>query len=691
MPKKRNAGAETKLKNLKESFSSFEELIPADQLWQALAKSTPNYVYLVDRSGRVVFFNRPSFGYKPEDIIGQEAASFLPKEYQEIVRKAFRRCLKTGLPQDYETEFKLKSEKRLWFASHVSPIRIRGKIISLLVTSTDVTKKKQSEEELQKIQNSQDEKIYFRTVELQKANESLRKEILRREAIEEHLELEKERMEQIYNNTHDGLALYDQNEKVIYCNPAHRHLFSVKKNILGVPRTYIATHQKEFFKYEMERSDDSLDTQRLVYSGIPVTNVMIKFLSKPPRFVEGNYIPIKDKDKKVIGMIASFRDVTTLKMQSDAITQNLAEVKQEKDRWQAIVETVEEGIVVLDQEMKIQTLNPAAELMAGVSEKEAIGKFAHEIFHCHDNFGHYYPEFYPVGKVYQALEAIPYDEHLHTDSDGEERWMGVSYTPVFNDEGKLVQCICVNRDITALKELEAAKSEFVSIASHELRTPLTIVNGYLSLLLNGDLGKITDSKSQLNYLNVISKVFKETKRLTFLVEELLNVSRIEEGRIKLHLRRDRLDQLISEVVSELTPVAASQKITLEADLDIACSQTQVMIDRDKIKQVLVNLIDNAIKYNRESGQVRISTKKSNSHLEVCVEDTGIGIPADLETKIFSKFQQAPGSYLKENKGTGLGLFIVKSLVELHNGKISVHSSPGIGSRFSFSLPVAYQK
>jgi len=358
-------------------------------------------------------------------------------------------------------------------------------------------------------------------------------------------------------------------------------------------------------------------------------------------------------------------------------------VEREKNRWEAIFSNVEEGVYISDSNKRTITMNGACEIMSGWDEKEAAGRSYHEVFSCHDNQGHYYPDFDPVEKVYQSLEPIHYDEHLHTSRDGSERWVGVSYTPILDSE-HLVQCVAVIRDITSLKEIEVAKSEFVSIASHELRTPLTVINGYLSLLLSGDLGDISDASKRMQHLQVINKIYNETRRLTALVEELLNVTRIEEGRIKLNLREVYLSEVIREVVSEFEPLVQRQNSVLQANF--AGEEKPIVGDCDKIKQVLVNLVDNAIKYNPPQVKINIKIRPYNDRVEVTVEDNGVGIPAALQGRIFSKFQQVPGSYTKENKGSGLGLFIAKSLVELHHGSIELRSTPGKGSEFIFSLP-----
>lgn len=665
-----------------------DKLRASEERFRSVVQSAPDFIFTVDRQGRIQFMNRYAPGFSAEEVIGQSAFDYVSNEYKGIMKKAFARVFRTGLPQTYEVEALNFDGTTRWFRSNVGPIRDKSRIVGLTVVSTDITEQKKAQEELQEAHSDLEKKVFQRTVELQRTNESLKKEIQERLKIEAHLEEEKNKMDLIYNNTRDGLTLYDKNGVVVYINPSLKRLFGVKETIVGVPREEILSNREKYFAYKQERSDNSIETQKAVFErGHPVTNVMIKAYSDPIRYIEANYIPIKNKNHEILGMIGSFRDVTTLKSQAEKIAQQLIEAQREKNRWEAIFGNVEEGIYVMDKAQRIVSMNGACELMTGVSEKDAKGMFAHDVFKCHDSAGRYFPDFSPIDRVYKTKEPLPYDEHLHIDVDGKDRWVGVSNTPIFDENHEILQCVGVIRDITALKELEIAKSEFVSIASHELRTPLTIINGYLSLLLNGDLGDPSDVGSRVQQLNVIGKVYKETQRLTNLVEELLNVSRIEEGRLKLHLKKVSLEDLVREVAFELQPLAASEGITMSLDLDVAAGRKLALVDRDKMKQVLVNLIDNAIKYNRAKGKVLIRTKLVGDKVQITVEDNGFGIPTALQTKIFSKFQQVPGSYIKENKGTGLGLFIVKSLVEMHNGEVGVKSNPGSGSKFFFSLPI----
>ncbi|OGH19998.1 MAG: hypothetical protein A3D74_03830 [Candidatus Levybacteria bacterium RIFCSPHIGHO2_02_FULL_37_13] len=235
-----------------------------------------------------------------------------------------------------------------------------------------------------------------------------------------------------------------------------------------------------------------------------------------------------------------------------------------------------------------------------------------------------------------------------------------------------------------LKSLDKLKDEFISLASHELRTPMTAIKSYLWMVLQGDGGKV--SEKQTEYLN---RAYKSTDHLIVLVSDMLNVSRIESGRITLNLTQTKLDQVVDDVIAELTPRAT------ELDIEISAvpnpSLPQVLADQDKIKEVLINLIGNAFKFTPKKGKITISLAQKDGMVETTISDTGIGIKKEDMPKLFQKFSMVGDSTQRAQnaQGTGLGLYICKSIIELHGGKIWVNS-PGIGkgTAFTFSLKIS---
>lgn len=233
------------------------------------------------------------------------------------------------------------------------------------------------------------------------------------------------------------------------------------------------------------------------------------------------------------------------------------------------------------------------------------------------------------------------------------------------------------------KELERAnmlKTEFVSVVSHELRTPLTNVRGYVELLLDGTAGDI--NATQQEYLEIVQA---NCDRLIAIVNDLLDISRIESGNLSLHFQRLVLQDLIHEVTRSLAPQFEEKNIALQ--LHLAKDDLPILGDRERVIQILNNLLSNARKYTPRGGRVDVKAYRDNDFVQVDIADTGIGIPAHDQPHIFEKFYRAENSFVEETRGTGLGLAIAKSLVELHRGRIWLESEVGKGSTFSFCLPL----
>jgi len=231
-----------------------------------------------------------------------------------------------------------------------------------------------------------------------------------------------------------------------------------------------------------------------------------------------------------------------------------------------------------------------------------------------------------------------------------------------------------------LKELDAEKDNFISMASHELNSPLAAINGYLSMIVDDKIG----GKLSPQHQQFIDNIYTSSKRLAHLVKDLLNVSRIEQHRIHLIYAETDMNKIIEQAVAEAKPNIEAQKHQITLDLDDDLPKT--FGDVDRITEVVINLLGNAIKYTPPKGKIKIISKKEGDFLKVSVADNGIGISKEGKAKIFGKFEQGNISR-DERKGTGLGLYIVKNLIELHKGKIWLESREDRGSTFFFTLPI----
>jgi len=233
-----------------------------------------------------------------------------------------------------------------------------------------------------------------------------------------------------------------------------------------------------------------------------------------------------------------------------------------------------------------------------------------------------------------------------------------------------------------LKKLDQAKSDFISIASHQLRTPLTVIKGYGSMMLEGSFGKMP-SLIEEN----MQKIYDSNERLIALVEDLLNISRIESGRLQFNWEVGQLEEMVSSVVEELTPNAAKKGLSFKYQAP-AKALPPIKLDKTKLRQVAINLIDNAIKYT-DKGGLTVSLTQEAGKLKFCVADTGMGIKTENLPSLFKKFSRGEKTSILHTEGTGLGLYVGKMMVEAHGGRIWAES-PGEkkGSKFCFEIPVA---
>lgn len=233
-----------------------------------------------------------------------------------------------------------------------------------------------------------------------------------------------------------------------------------------------------------------------------------------------------------------------------------------------------------------------------------------------------------------------------------------------------------------LKKLDAAKSEFISIASHQLRTPLTIIKGYISMMLEGNFGKLTANESQ-----ALDKVYDSNERLIQLVENLLNISRIESGRLQFTYEVMNLEDIVGSVTEELSNSAKKKGLKLIFNRP-AKPLPPVKIDEEKIRQVLMNLVDNAIKYTKK-GTVALDIKRSHNNLHFCVADSGMGIDKSDMPNLFRKFSRGQGTSVVHTEGTGLGLYVARQMIKAHNGKIWAQSNgKEKGAKFCFKIPIS---
>jgi len=359
------------------------------------------------------------------------------------------------------------------------------------------------------------------------------------------------------------------------------------------------------------------------------------------------------------------------------------EVSKGKNYIENLVENAGDVIISSDVENRILTWNRGAEAILGYGKKEITGK--HLSILLPPERSHELAEMRAKVEISGTLRDI---EVRGKRKDGEIIYLSFSVSPVRDVEGKIIGFLHVAKDITEkkryerrLKELDKMKSDFVSNVSHELRTPLTAIKGSVDNMLDGLTGSLNEK--QVRYL---ARIKSNTDRLSRLINDLLDLSRIESGRVEVRPTTFPLTALVEEVVDHLKGLSAEHLVRIEVP-SLNRSVT-VWADRDKVTQILMNLIGNAIKFTPEQGKVSVAIERNeNEYVRISVADTGPGILPEERSKIFSKFYQIDSGNKQKPKGSGMGLAISKALVEMQGGKIWVESEIGRGSTFSFTLPL----
>ncbi len=242
----------------------------------------------------------------------------------------------------------------------------------------------------------------------------------------------------------------------------------------------------------------------------------------------------------------------------------------------------------------------------------------------------------------------------------------------------------LNEANAKLRELSEMKEEFLALTTHDLRSPLTVISGVISFFTSGRLGDLSPEQK-----NMVSMMGRNTQNLIELVNDLLDASKLDSGTLRLDFASIDLGALVQEVRETMEPLAEQKEIALEANL--SADLPPLSADRTKLRRILINLLSNALKFTQKGGRIQVAAERAaGDRVRVCVSDTGVGIPADDLARLFDKYEQARSRATRGEKGTGLGLYITRQLVELHGGTINVESEVGRGSTFCFTIPVEKQ-
>ena len=358
------------------------------------------------------------------------------------------------------------------------------------------------------------------------------------------------------------------------------------------------------------------------------------------------------------------------------------EIKQKLAIDEAIISSVGDGLIITDKQAKILLMNPAAASMLRQDPREVIGSDLIETVPAADINGNIVPrDKRPLLSVLSTgLSSTNHAANFYIRSDKTKFPAAITTSPIIlNNE--IIGAIITFRDITHEKEVDRMKTEFISLASHQLRTPLSAIRWFLEMLLSGDAGKVTEEQAKF-----LKNINDSTIRMIALVNDLLNISRIESGRIIVDPKPTLLSGLLDGILAEvkLKYQAKKQKVIVSYHPDLP----KINLDPNLIRAVYLNLINNAIKYSPEEGEITIIISKKNDEIITQISDNGCGIPTTEQHRVFQKFYRGSNIVRRVLDGTGLGLYLVKAIIESSNGKIWFKSEENRGTTFWFTIPIA---
>jgi PAS domain S-box-containing protein len=603
---------------------------------RSLIEASLDPLVTIGPDGKITDVNRATelvTGYNRSELIGTDFSDYFTEP--EKAREGYKHVFQKGSVRDYALEIQHRSRKIVPVLYNVSVYRDEnGEVIGVFAAARDVTELKKAEKELQLAS---------------RYNRSL---------IEASL---------------DPLVTIAPDGKITDVNEA-------TESVTGYSRTeLIGTDFSDYFT-EPEKAKEGY--KQVFREGLVLDYALeIQHRDGHTTPVLYNASVYRDKDGEVIGIFAAARDITERKKAEEKI-QTLANV----------VESSNDAIITESLDGIITSWNKGAEQVYGYLAEEVLGKNM-SILEPDNLKG----EIKQLSDKIKQRKKVKHHETLRLKNDGTIVNISVTLSPVFDVYGKLVAISNIAGDITEKKIAEnllhekqiaevanRTKNDFLANMSHELRTPLNSIIGFSDMLYEQAYGELNQKQ-----LRAVDNISNSGKHLLNLINGILDLSKIEANKMELNYREFELAANLDLIRNVLYPIADKKNIEIEIDMDKRIKK--IRADEDKFTRIMYNLVDNAIKFSFENSLVKIGVRKKRDLVEITVKDTGIGIKAEDQNKLFKPFSQVNSSSSKKFQGTGLGLSLVKQIVNLHGGYVWFRSEEGEGSTFAFAIPITARK
>jgi PAS domain S-box-containing protein len=613
---------------------------------ERIINSMSDTLVIVNCNGTIEDVNQATLellGYEKEELIGKPVGKVFAQDESLFSKVWIQNLIKLGIVRDQEKTYVAKDGKKI-------PMLFSGSVIYDDAGPKGVV--------------------------------CLAVNISERKAAEEKVKESEERLKDLFDNANDLIQSVDAEGRFTYVNKSWMELLGYSEEEVK-KMSFADVVRKDQLKHCMSIFND-------VKKGRTYDNVETVFVTKSGQeiYVEGN-INGRFKDSQFVSTRGIFRDVTERRKSQ--------ETKRLKSFFESISYSIMSAIIVIDRDKNIQSWNDYAEKIWGVKPENAIGK---NIMKMNFGSGRLDGIKYDVQSITETKEThISTDVFIKTASN-EEKYIDLAYSPILNEKNDVEGVVVFAYDITdriklqesikrknlelqravdKLRELDKMKTEFLNMTSHELKTPLTPMRTQLELLVDNRLGKLNSKQKES-----IDMIHKNIVRLTKLVNDILSLSRIQGRKLELNFQEASIEEVVSEVIENTDEFAKKKKVRIIKSID---NVQKFLFDRDKIIEVLLNLVHNAIKFTPENGEIEVCVKKQKGEVVVSVKDNGVGISKEKSRNLFTPFYQADSSQSRQVGGTGLGLSICKGIVELHGGEIWVESTEGKGSTFFFTIPI----
>ena len=500
--------------------------------------------------------------------------------------------------------------------------------------------------------------------------QGLSEKVVQRKNAEERLHWSEKHFRALIENSADAIGLMDAQGYFLYASPSTVRVLGYEpEELVGINGFDVLVHPNDV---ELTRCTFAALLRQPGKSQI--TEFRVRHKDGTWRWIEGSGLNLLE-EPDVTAIVVNYRDITVRK-------QLEYEVAKAKEQLEIILRNVADGIVVVDAKDRFVYVNDVVAHWFGYSSPAAMLASRQEVsVHWHDK----YPTWDEWGQPLPASER-PAVRALRGESakalvkygspTGRVYWILVRAQPIFDEQGKVQFVVCVYTDITEQKEFEQRKDHFISMASHELKTPLTILSAFTQLLRER-----FEAEDRQDVMLHLSKVDDQINKLTRLVADLLDISKIQAGKLDLAQEAVSIDELVREVVENLQPTTTHRLI-----IEGVAGQTTIG-DKDRLGQVLINLLTNAIKYSPQAKAVFVKVAQKHNMLLVSIQDFGVGIAQSHQERLFERFYRVYSEKDSTYPGLGIGLYIAYEIIQRHGGKMWVESVEGKGSTFSFSLPI----